>query len=340
MQSALDNWRPGTTTIPNLASHHTRDDRSFGETHASELSRVNSMASMASTAQVSHAQVGHMATPQTGGKDFLHPGVALSDPAPLPHTQNSGISSATAHTPSAFPVSFSPPSGPPPRHPTSGQYVTSPALDTSKLNNAPALIPQTQHSVSSVGTPATVGHGNETTPVPIPSQSGVHSTLSPAIHQDTAAHHILPNPHAETPIGAPSSGTIPPADLPTSATAPTVAETGLPIVAGTGGPGPISGSLSRDNTTASSSSAAPDYGAFGSGGFRQDPEIRHESAEEEKHRLAREERERLLNAPLQNNDAPGYSPGEYGGQYGDDKKKDKDGSAGGPPPSGTPPPYV
>ncbi|KAG8706041.1 hypothetical protein FRC09_002610 [Ceratobasidium sp. 395] len=89
----------------------------------------------------------------------------------------------------------------------------------------------------------------------------------------------------------------------------TMAETGVPLTAGAGGPGPKTGSLSRDNVPpASNTAAGPGAGSIPPAGTAPQtgtvPETeqlpgfagatRHETAEEEKARLAREERERLL----------------------------------------------
>jgi hypothetical protein len=67
---------------------------------------------------------------------------------------------------------------------------------------------------------------------------------------------------------------------------PTVAETGVPLAAGTDGPGPRKGSLSQQQ------SKTP---AYGSAEAIASTVSAYPSAEDEKRRLAREERERILN---------------------------------------------
>lgn len=117
------------------------------------------------------------------------------------------------------------------------------------------------------------------------------------------------------------------------ASAPTVAETGVPVSAGTDGPGPKSGSL-RDLRTdspnvglgvqqslpgenvANAPRTEPTASASSDGSTAQvEPAVaaadkthdtstfRHESAEEEKKRLAQEERERMLNSGTGGNES-------------------------------------
>lgn len=77
---------------------------------------------------------------------------------------------------------------------------------------------------------------------------------------------------------------------------PTVAETGVPKVAGPEGPGPATGSLLDKNAPESPKPTNP----FASPVFSQPPSAtattapKFESAEEEKKRLEREEREKIL----------------------------------------------
>jgi molecular chaperone GrpE (heat shock protein) len=137
---------------------------------------------------------------------------------------------------------------PPQSHPsTSSPHLAAhspvsspPPIDPTHLNNSPAPIPQHPTITSSPKVSA----------VPL------------VIPEHAAADHPLS-------AGADSSSSIP--------TVPTIAETGVPVSAGDRGPGPATGSLSRDGD-----GAAPHVGKYG------------ESAEEEKIRLEREERERVL----------------------------------------------
>jgi len=86
---------------------------------------------------------------------------------------------------------------------------------------------------------------------------------------------------------------------------PTVAETGVPVSAGPGGPGPSSGSL-HDIHSYSQGSPQTVYGItktpIQEEGSSSGPANRYESAEEEKRRLEREERERLLRSDTQSGD--------------------------------------
>lgn len=115
-----------------------------------------------------------------------------------------------------------------------------------------------------------------------------------------------------------------PATVTAPTVTPTVAETGIPVVAGASGPGPATGSLhdiqhSHPVGTGTAQGAAPGYetaeeekrrlaaaysqSAPTQGQYSQAPPAfasgqpaKYESAEEEKKRLEREERERLLGA--------------------------------------------
>ncbi|CAE6521888.1 unnamed protein product [Rhizoctonia solani] len=98
---------------------------------------------------------------------------------------------------------------------------------------------------------------------------------------------------------------VPPPTGTTAAPAPfaqnniTVAETGVPLSAGAEGPGPKSGSLSRDNVLATAPpTGPPQTGIVPPPADSELPGFagatKHESAEEEKARLAKEERERVL----------------------------------------------
>ena len=108
---------------------------------------------------------------------------------------------------------------------------------------------------------------------------------------------------APAPIPAPASAS-PPSPIVSSdlsdpvvklpAVTPTVAETGLPKVAGPEGPGPSSGSLKdikRESSTSCPTVATGDLPGYTGAGAASSA---HESAEEEKRRLEREECERVL----------------------------------------------
>ncbi|KAG6879710.1 hypothetical protein C0992_012558 [Termitomyces sp. T32_za158] len=156
------------------------------------------------------------------------------------------------------------------------------------------------------------------------------TSLSPI---DPAALNQTPTPIPAMPSASmpvPIPGSSPPSTGLTSIT-PTLAETGVPVSAGTGGPGPASGSL-HDIRRASSNTgprgeAAPIYGqlpiatsgstvaeekrraeaSYSQPPFSETPPpvpgtastSHFESAEEEKKRLEREERERILRSNAQ-----------------------------------------
>jgi hypothetical protein len=129
----------------------------------------------------------------------------------------------------------------------------------------------------------------------IPATGALSSNLS-----QSAAHPIDVNQLNQTPVqvpgqisqdkiltASPPSSSISLPTSQTSATPPTVAETGIPLAAGTAGPGPSKGTLSPQ----SPQSIAPPYGspeaiASATPGYL--------SAEEEKKSLERAERERVL----------------------------------------------
>jgi len=98
---------------------------------------------------------------------------------------------------------------------------------------------------------------------------------------------------------------------------PTVAETGVPVSAGPGGPGPSRGSLLDTRSSASGSSPAVTNAPVPEGGSFSGSSKRYESAEEEKRRLEREERERVLHGdgPSAVSSTPVYESAE------DEKKR-------------------
>lgn len=114
-----------------------------------------------------------------------------------------------------------------------------------------------------------------------PSPANVSPPLDPAnLNQAPTTIPTSPTAIVTSSVVAPN-----PADPATKvpSVTPTVAETGVPKVAGPDGPGPSSGSL-LDNKPSPPKLPNP---------FDDHPP-KFESAEEEKHRLEREERERLL----------------------------------------------
>ncbi len=165
-------------------------------------------------------------------------------------------------------------------------------------------------------------------PVPIresgPASSPVSSPLaaastSPGFNPAVLNNEPAPIPSASPPLAVKLSQSVD-SKAKVPAVTPTVAETGVPVSGGSGGPGPSSGSLHEIRSSSSGlSQAASDVANAPA------PEgsstSRYESAEEEKRRLAREERERLLHgdtpsagSPDKRNDAPaddGETPPPY-----------------------------
>jgi hypothetical protein len=203
LQHALDNYKTGHITLSTKAELSKSDTRSFGESHASELSNIPS------------------------DHNNSEPGIPLTPPQ------------------ANFPL--------PSSHP----------IDPRTLNQSPAQLP-----------------------------SYGPATSTPTVPDDTA--------------------TLP--------TLPTVAETGVPVIAGTQGPGPATGSL-HDIRGASAagpgSNRLPDDSGRPGPGFarvgttKNSGAAKYESAEEEKKRLQREDRDRLLTsqqtAPVP---APGHETAE------------------------------
>ncbi|KAG8775558.1 hypothetical protein FRC12_001418 [Ceratobasidium sp. 428] len=200
------------------------------------------------------------------------------------------------------------------------QRFGSQQITASPSDSLPIAQPGSE-SVTRSSTVATAGHtGTPTTaplnptslnhaPAPIPGHSpSVSSPLRDATDQST---HPPTTDSTSANITSPSSAVAPvPITSPAADSSHiTMAETGVPLTAGAGGPGPKTGSLSRDNVPpASNTATGPGAGSVPPAGTAPQtgtvPETeqlpgfagatRHETAEEEKARLAREERERLL----------------------------------------------
>ncbi|KAG8748522.1 hypothetical protein FRC10_003656 [Ceratobasidium sp. 414] len=163
---------------------------------------------------------------------------------------------------------------------------TAPPLNPASLNHAPASIPSHSPTVSSSLRDATVTGQ----PAHVPASNTTANTTSPS-----------------------AAASVPVPSVPTNPTSHiTVAETGVPLMAGADGPGPKTGSLSRDNVpTATGAATGPSTGTVPLAGTAPqtgtvpgtaeqlpgfEGATRHETAEEEKARLAREERESLLHS--------------------------------------------
>ncbi|KAF8078565.1 Eisosome component PIL1-domain-containing protein [Lyophyllum atratum] len=210
LQRALDNYKTGHINLPPQltgADLHRSDTRSFGESHASELSSINS--------DVTHAS------------GATH-GISTTPPYSQPPTPSKPAEVRTAGA---------------------EKTASPPPINPAALNQSPA-------------------------PIPTSPPSGFNSPAVPL------------------PTTSPSPVVIPPA-------MPTVAETGVPVSAGTDGPGPASGSL--HDIRAASENAGPRSGgqpaqnanaATSTYGQLPSPERgsvvaeqKYTSAEEEKRRL-------------------------------------------------------
>ena len=272
LQNALDHYSPGNIglIVANPTPADLKHTRSFGVTHAQELSRIGSTDEPSTNVPTTPPSTSATAPPPAPSSNIALP--------PSPTIAYSGVSPAS-------PLSKVVPSArSPPRSPASVPHpgTTSPPLNPANLNQAPA-------------------------PIPIPAAS-----TSPI---------VAPNPSDPT-IKVPS-------------VTPTVAETGVPKVAGPDGPGPASGSLlnKRASPPPTTSPVAalppPRFPTAEDEKKRLEREERErllhgeatsgptsgsgfESAEEEKKRLEREERERVLRG--NNADAPQHPPGEDDGE--------------------------
>lgn len=156
---------------------------------------------------------------------------------------------------------------------TTSQGILQPATVVPVLNSPPAT---TQNLPGSSINPAALN--NEPSPIPLASPSAA----------------------VKLPESGDSEAKVP-------AVTPTVAETGVPVSGGRGGPGPSSGSLLDLRSPSSQVSDAANPPALEGGSTKQ-----YESAEDEKKRLAREERERLLRGGAGSSDPPDEAQAEDG----------------------------
>ena len=203
-------------------------------------------------------------------------------------------------------------------------HVSLPTHSTADLDRADTLSFAESHanelSCIEVPPPAVSNTSAPSTDAPQP-QHPVQSTSDKPISLIALNQSASPLPATSLPssaiVDSPLSTVLP-------AVTPTVAETGIPVSAGPGGPGPASGSLldlksaAPDATRKDEDHPTPVAGAvFPSAEEKKKlkeqegaspaastdvaaPESR-ESAEEEKKRLAREERERILAAAVGDN---------------------------------------
>ncbi|KAF9531987.1 Eisosome component PIL1-domain-containing protein [Crepidotus variabilis] len=255
LQRALDNYKTGHINLPqgNAADLSRSDTRSFGESHASELSSIHS--------ETSGTHVGVSPPTSSSGR-----------PGP-PHSV--GPVPIGAHGSSNAPGSHTTPQATTHPLPSFSTQGSSP-INPSALNQAPAPIPHPVYTGSGLGGATSPTLASTAPSLPVP------STVSPITtdHAPSSASNAIP------------------------AATPTIAETGMPVSAGPGGPGPASGSL-HDIHAASpdagprtgglpGNSAVPEYGSGPGSTFSAAAtglaagsalHPKHESAEEEKRRL-------------------------------------------------------
>ncbi|KAG8690993.1 hypothetical protein FRC11_007567 [Ceratobasidium sp. 423] len=170
----------------------------------------------------------------------------------------------------------------------------------------PATVQPGSEGATRTDTTATTGHA-PAQPAPInpaalnnaPASIPTHSPNVSSPLRDTAATQDATRVPSTAGATAAPPTTTSPVPIPSAQNDVTVAETGVPLSAGAEGPGPKSGSLSRDNVpTTAPPTGPPQTGIVPPPADDQLPGFagatKHESAEEEKARLAKEERERLL----------------------------------------------
>ncbi|KIO29682.1 hypothetical protein M407DRAFT_242545 [Tulasnella calospora MUT 4182] len=279
LQTALDNWKPGMITMPTSVLPTEVDKRTFGESHASELSRVGSFRDS--------TKADHTAAPTAAP-------TAASTTAPTAAPTTSGSTVANP--------------APPQSHPVVSANKVSPstgAVDPAQLNNSPAPIPAPVSSMSSGVAPGKIEASAVTSPDP---NSELHAA-SIAPPGPTVAETGIPvtstgagpasGSLTKEALHGPSSSTAPPYDQPPSSSGPGWGVGGFRSdVQVHESAEDEKKRLEREdrerilaaNTTAQVAPAgqpAP-----------------YESAEEEKKRLEREEREKLLRG------GPSSQPGD------------------------------
>lgn len=272
-------------TMPTSVLPTEVDKRSFGESHASELSRVSSFRDS--------AKVDHAAAPAAAGPAAGTPGATPAAPTTAPTTSGSTAASPAPSKPHpvATPNTHSPSSG---------------AVDPAQLNNSPAPIPAPVSSVSPGVAPGKIETSAVTSPE---SHSELHAT-SVAPPGPTVAEAGIP---VTSTGGGPASGSLIKEALhgPSSSTVPAYDQ--LPSSSAPGwGVGGFRSDV-RENESAEDEKKrlereererilAANTTAYSAPTGQPAP---YESAEEEKKRLEREEREKLLRG-----DGPSGQPGD------------------------------
>ena len=301
LQRALDNYKTGHINLPpqSSAADLSRSDTvSFGESHASELSSINSATSSSHSA---------MNSPSLGATHKPAPAPA---PVPIPASVT-----PVAHT------------KPLPSGPESASSPHSPPINPYTLNQAPTPIPQ-----ATVTPPAASPHAD-----PSKAAAAPHPIITPTIAETGVpvsagpdgpgpASGSLRDVHAASSDAGPRSGGLPAGATPAPEYGQSTPDAGpytTPApgygqsnpVGGFVAPGPKHESAEDEKkrlaamysqqsaaTNAASSAAPTSMPAPATSASSSAPPpaaaasqpVHHESAEEEKKRLEREERERIL----------------------------------------------
>ncbi|KAI0673489.1 Eisosome component PIL1-domain-containing protein [Trametes maxima] len=268
LQQALDNYRVGDATLslrePSAADLNRSDTRSFGETHAKELARIN-------TADP-HVKTNIPVTPPATTQDI--------PPQAPSHTTNVG---STPVPPTISPSVNAPKASPPP------QGTASPPLNPATLNQAPAPIPIKLGSPSAVAVPdPTEPSLKVPTVTPTVAETGLPKSAGP--DGPGPASGSLRDLKQPSPVAA----------SPSASGGPAVTTDVPPGYGGSAGPRLESAEDEKKRLEREDRERVLREG--GDSSLHAQP--KYESAEEEKKRLEREERERLLATGSSSNPHP------------------------------------
>ncbi|KAI0652224.1 Eisosome component PIL1-domain-containing protein [Trametes meyenii] len=262
LQQALDNYRVGDATLylrePSAADLNRSDTRSFGETHAKELARIN--------AADPHAKSNIPVTPPATTQDT--PPQAPSHAANIGSTPHPSASSPSVSAPVNVPKASPPPQG-----------TTSPPLNPATLNQAPAPIPIKLPSALAAPDP-TEPSLKVPTVTPTVAETGLPKSAGPdGPGPASGSLRDLKQPSSVAPSPVASGG-------------PAVAAGSLPGYGGTASSPLESAEDEKKRLEREERERLLSEGGGPSSNVSEQP--KYESAEEEKKRLEREERERLL----------------------------------------------
>ncbi len=282
MQQALDQYKPNSLNLvlaqASAADLQRSDTRSFGETHAKELSRIT---------ETTHSSVPvtppRSASPGLSTGHTHHPVVVKPKPVPVPGSAKPSTTSGLAS---------SPPFGSQP-----------PPLDPSKLNQSPSKIPipaEVKGKGPAVPAPVVSDAAAKVPPEPTVAETGIPKSAGPGGPGPISGS--LLTIHSED--KAPQTSPVPP---PTQTPTPPVTQSepaGVPPVYGGATQQYESAEdekkkLQRKEQESLLAGDSPGAGAPPPPPHEGTPATeakKFESAEEEKRRLEREEREKLLSS--------------------------------------------